>query len=49
MWDQDEIVFCVCTAGLDQVTDVGLAALSAAVKASTSITTVDLGCTCDRY
>ena len=37
----------VCTAVLSGVTDVGLEAFSAAVKANTSITTVNLYCTCD--
>ena len=49
MWKQDEIVFmfCVCTAVMDKVTDVGWTAFLAAVKANTSITTLKLDCTCD--
>ena len=39
---------CVCATDLGQVTDAGLEAFSAAVKASTTITTVTLCGTCDR-
>ena len=39
---------CVCATDFKQVTDVGLEAFSAAVKASTTIATVELYGTCDR-
>ena len=52
VWKQDEeivfmFMFCVCTAAMDNVTDVGWTTFSSAVKASTSVTTLDLDCTCD--
>ena len=41
-------MYCVCTAAMHEVTDVGMTAFTAAVNANKNITFLDLDCKCSQ-